>query len=70
MSRYCPDCIEKTKAYPTGRCRYCDGSGINTQLDAISPKCPHCHGTGNCPTCNGTGRVIQLPGDVPTRLPK
>lgn len=60
----CPDCQEL--GIPTGRCRYCDGTRTNAQLDAENPKCPFCQGHGTCPTCNGTGRTGRLEGDIQT----
>ena len=64
--RYCRDCVEGPLGIPSGRCRYCDGTGTNTQLDAENPKCPYCHGTGTCPSCHGTGRYGELEGDIQT----
>jgi hypothetical protein len=59
---HCPDCAGGALR-ADGRCGKCDGTGINTQLNSIQPKCPYCHGTGICATCNGTGSTGGGPDD-------
>ena len=58
----CPDCVLDLLEGPSGRCKYCDGTGINTQLNSDEPKCPHCNGTGICSTCKGRGRLLTGSG--------
>lgn len=57
MSR-CPDCAGGV-LIGNGKCSQCNGTGINTQLDAEQPKCPWCKGTGVCATCEGTGFLLR-----------
>jgi hypothetical protein len=52
----CPECAQGFFE-GNGRCRHCDGTGINAQIDSAQAKCPFCHGTGVCSACGGTGRT-------------
>jgi len=52
----CPDCAEGVWE-GNGRCRQCNGTGVNTQFDSEQAQCPYCKGTGVCGTCRGTGRA-------------
>lgn len=52
--RKCQDC-DSGFLKGNGKCAQCHGTGVNTQLDSIQPKCPYCHGTGMCATCDGSG---------------
>jgi DnaJ-class molecular chaperone len=43
----------------SGKCYYCNGTGITHWEDPEKPDedCYTCKGTGNCITCDGTGKV-------------
>jgi hypothetical protein len=55
----CPDCAGGFFV-GNGKCKQCEGTGVNTQLDSERPKCPYCKGTGVCATCEGAGTVEGL----------
>lgn len=49
--QFCPYC------YGTGKCKSCNGSGINPiDYGGGRSSCPICNGTGICKYCNGTGK--------------
>jgi len=50
----CPYC------HGSGECARCDGTGINTALNAEAPECPDCGGTGECQQCAGPEGVTEL----------
>lgn len=43
----CPDRADGAFG-ENGKCRQCDGTGLNTQLDSAQARCPYGNGTGIC----------------------
>jgi len=62
----CPKCsgageqsTSCTRCSSTGKCKFCDGSGVKPGLNGSRYKCPLCAGKGACSTCEGSGKQMQ-----------